>query len=88
MAKKTSALAAAASRRLAMIGTPKYSEEELAHMMFHAEERGDVTRQTAEDGSWLWLLPANEEGHRPQLKPTPKMLVALEQFAKMEHNHG
>lgn len=86
--KKKSALAVAASRRLQMIGAPKLSEEQVAHMMYHAEERGEVERTTLEDGSWAWLMPQQPDGKRPVLKPTSEMLHHLERFARGEgHNH-
>ncbi len=88
-AKKKSALAVAASRRLQMIGAPKLNEEQVAHMMYHAEERGEVQRTTLEDGSWAWIMPAQPDGKRPILKPTGEMLAHLERFARGEgHNHG
>ena len=83
--KKQSALAAAASKKLAGIGGPRMSPEELAHVLFHAEQRGEVERVTLEDGSWAWAVD-NGKG-KQILKPTPEMLVALERFAHEDHNH-
>lgn len=90
MAKKNkkSALAQAATRRLQAIGMPKMDEEQIAHLMFHAEERGEVERVAEEDGGWAWLMPVDKDGHRARLRPTPKMLESLERFAHMDHNHG
>ena len=79
--KKKSALQMAAQRKLAMIGAPKMSAFDIAHTMYHAEERGEVERVDQEDGSWAWLLPPNENGERQVLPPTPEMLVALERLA-------
>lgn len=80
---KKGALAEAAKRRLASIGGPKVSPAEIAHMMWHAEQRGEVGRAPLEDGSWAWLVPT-EEGPR-MLKPTPEMLEMLEQFEREGH---
>ena len=86
MAKKNkkSALAAAASKRLARIGQP--DPEEVAHAMFHAEQRGDVRRVELDDGSWAWAFQDND-GQQRLLKPTPEMLVALSGFEADPH-HG
>jgi hypothetical protein len=81
---KQSALAAAASRKLATIGGPKMSPEDVAHVLWHAEQRGEVERVPLEDGSWAWLVP--NQGSAPQmLKPTPAMLEALERFEHEDH---
>jgi len=86
MAKKNkkSALTAAASRRLARIGQP--DPEEIAHAMFHAEERGEVQRVSLDDGSWAWAFP-DQDGKTQLLKPTPEMLAALARFAAEGHTH-
>ncbi len=87
-AKKKSALAVAASRRLQMIGQPKMTEDQVAHMMYHAEERGEVERTTLEDGNWAWVMPAQPDGKRPVLQPTQAMLAHLERLARGEgHDH-
>ena len=89
MAKKKSALKASASRRMQMIGAPKLSPQQLAHAMFHAEERKEVERVTLDDGSWAWLLPEQPDGKRPMIQPTAEMLRALEGFARGEgHDHA
>ena len=86
--KKKSALQAAASRKLQAIGVPKMTPHELTHMLYHAEERGEVERVATDDGGWAWLLPPGTDGVRQQLKPTPEMLQALEGFAQgIGHNH-
>lgn len=86
--KKKSALAAAASRKLQSIGVPKMTPHQLTHMLYHAEERGEVERVPTDDGAWAWLLPADKDGVRQQLKPTEEMLQALEGFAQgIGHNH-
>ncbi|MBL8609293.1 MAG: hypothetical protein JNL38_18330 [Myxococcales bacterium] len=82
--KKKNSLAASASRRLGSIGGPKLSAQDIAHMMFHAEERGEVERVPMEDGSWAWLLPQQPDGKRPMIKPTPEV---LEHLARFETNH-
>ena len=87
MAKKKgkSALAAAASKKLASIGGPKMTPEDVAHVMWHAEQRGEVERVPLEDGSWGWLVPG-KEGDKPQmLKPTPAMLEVLDRFDRDGH---
>ncbi len=88
MAKKNnkkSALAAAASRRLSRIGQP--DPEEVAHAMFHAEERGEVQRVDLDDGSWAWAFK-DGSGETRVLKPTPEMLAALARFqADPGHAH-
>jgi hypothetical protein len=86
--KKTSALAAAASRRLSAIGESKMSPQDVAHSLFHAEERGDVERVTMDDGSWAWAMKPGPDGQRQILKPTPEMLAHLEDLARgIGHNH-
>ena len=83
--KKKTALAAAASRKLAGIGGPSMSPEEMAHALYHAEERGEVERAPLEDGTWAWVLPTAKG---PQmLKPTPEMLAALARFETESHDH-
>ncbi len=83
---KKSALAAAASRKLATIGGPKMSPEDVAHVLWHAEQRGEVERVPLEDGSWAWLVPGGAQGGQPQmLKPTPAMLEMVDQFDREGH---
>ena len=84
--KKGSALAAAASKRLARIGggEGKYSPEEIAHAMMHAEERGEAERVDLGDGSWGWRVQG-PDGKLQILKPTPEMLAALERFEREGH---
>lgn len=82
--KKKSALAAAASRKLASIGAPNFSPEELAHYMMHAEERGQAERVPLEDGSWAWQV-TGPDGKQQLLKPTPEMLAALDRFEREGH---
>lgn len=77
---KPSKLAQAASRRLQRIGVRELSAQELAHAMYHAEERGEVQRVPTPDGGWAWLLP-EQNGERQQLAPTPEVLAWLERFA-------
>ncbi|HSQ64041.1 MAG TPA: hypothetical protein VLM85_12535 [Polyangiaceae bacterium] len=86
--KKKSALAAAASRKLAGIGGPKMSPQDVAHVLWHAEQRGEVERVPLEDGSWAWVM--NGPDGKPQmLKPTPEMLQVLEGFEREGHGeHG
>ena len=86
MAKKNkkSALAAAASRKLAQIGAP--DPEEVAHAMYHAEERGEVQRVPLEDGGWAWTF-AGEDGQPQMLRPTPAMLAALARFERKPELH-
>ncbi len=81
--KKNNALAAAASRKLNG-GAPRYTPEEVAHMMMHAEERGDAERVPLEDGSWGWKIKG-PDGQAQVLKPTPPMLEALERFEREGH---
>ncbi len=83
--KKKSGLAAAASKKLASIGSPRMSPEEMAHMLFHAEQRGEVERVPLEDGSWAWAVQGPKG--MQMLKPTPDMLAALERFAHEDHDH-
>ncbi len=84
MAKKKSALQAAASRKLAGIGSKPLSDEQFAHLMLHAEERGEVRRVTLEDGSWVWRLQ-DRDGSPRIVRPTPGMLAALERFELEGH---
>ncbi len=82
---KPSALASAASRKLAGIGGPRMTPENMAHQLFHAEERGEVSRVTLEDGTWAWSV---QGPNGPQmLKPTPEMLAALARIEAGDHNH-
>jgi hypothetical protein len=87
--KKKTALAAAASRRLSRIGTTgPTSPDELAHIMMHAEERGQAERVPLADGSWGWQVQG-PNGEPQLLKPTPEMLEALERFEREGHPaHG
>ncbi|WP_394822652.1 hypothetical protein [Pendulispora albinea] len=82
--KKKSALAAAASRRLASIGAPQMSPEQLAHALLHAEERGEAQRVPLEDGTWAWAMQ-DGNGQTRLLKPTPPMLEALDRFEREGH---
>lgn len=82
--KKSNALAAAAQRRLGKIGPARMSPEQMAHMLLHAEERGDVQRADLEDGSWGWAM-SGPDGKTQILKPTPEMLAALERFDTEGH---
>jgi hypothetical protein len=84
--KKKSALSASASKNLARVaGTaPKMSAEQMAHMLLHAEERGEVERVTLDDGTWGWATQA-KDGKTQILKPTPEMLEALERFDRDGH---
>jgi len=83
--KKPSKLQMAANRKLAQIGTPKMSAFDVAHAMFHAEERGEVERVTLDDGSWGWLMPQDGTGQRPLMKPTPEMLAHLQRISSGDH---
>ncbi len=83
--KKKNALAAAASRKLASIGGPSMTPEQMAHALFHAEQRGEVERVALEDGSWAWAVQSPKGTQ--MLKPTPEMLAALERFAHEDHDH-
>jgi hypothetical protein len=56
-------------------------------MMFHAEERGEVERVGLDDGSWAWALPAQEDGRRPLMKPTPEILQHLQNFQTHHEPH-
>jgi hypothetical protein len=82
--KKKSVLAAAASKKLATIGAPKMSAEEVAHALLHAEESGDVKRVDLDDGSWGWAM-RGPDGKTRVIKPTPEMLEALERFEREGH---
>jgi hypothetical protein len=81
--KRNSALAAAASRKLAGSG-PRYTPEQVAHMMMHAEERGEAERTPLDDGSWGWRIQG-PDGQARLLKPTPEILAALERFERDGH---
>ena len=84
--KKKSALAVAATRRLASIGSPppQMTPEQMAHALLHAEERGEVERVSLDDGTWGWRMQG--PGGKVQiLKPTPEMLEALERFETQGH---
>lgn len=86
---KKGKLAQAASKKLASIGGPKMTPEDVAHVMWHAEQRGEVERVPLEDGSWAWLVPGGQSGQPQMLKPTPQMLEILEQFEREGHGeHG
>jgi hypothetical protein len=83
--KNASPLAAAASRRLAGIGGPsKYTPEDVAHAMMHAEEDGGAERVTLDDGTWAWRMKG-PDGQDRILKPTPEILAALERFEREGH---
>jgi hypothetical protein len=84
--RKKSALATAASKRLARIGGEgtRFTPEQLAHFMVHAEERGEAERVTLEDGSWGWQIQG-PDGKGQLLKPTPEMLAALNRFETQGH---
>lgn len=82
--KKPSALARAQSRRLQMIGMPKLNPEQITHALYHAEERGEVERETQEDGSWVWIVKNGPDGGPQRLAPTPEMVAAYERFARGE----
>jgi hypothetical protein len=88
--KKKSALAEAASRRLMAIGLPKLTPHDIAHAMFHAEERGEVERVPSDDApGWAWLLPAQGSAARQRIQPTPEMLESLTQLAAgIGHGHA
>jgi hypothetical protein len=81
--KKNSALAAAASRKLGG-GAPRYTPEQVAHMMMHAEERGEAERVPLDDGAWGWRIHG-PDGQAQVLKPTPEILAALERFEREGH---
>lgn len=76
MAKKKSALQQAASKKLAGIGPAAPTAEQVAHMMLHAEERGEVQRVRLEDGTWAWAR-ARKDGQTEVMRPTPEMLEHL-----------
>lgn len=82
--KKPSALASAATRKLAQIGAPKMSPEQLAHAMMHAETDGRAERVPLDDGSWAWKIQG-PDGTQQLLKPTPEILAALERFERDGH---
>lgn len=82
--KKGGALAEAAKKRLSKIGPARMSPEQMAHMLLHAEERGDVQRVDLEDGSWGWAM-SGPDGKVQVLKPTPEMLAALARFETEGH---
>jgi len=73
---KKSALQQAASKKLAGIGPAAPSAEQVAHMMVHAEERGEVSRVRLEDGSWAWAR-RREDGQTEIMRPTQEMLDCL-----------
>jgi hypothetical protein len=84
--KKNAALAAAAGRRLARIGAPTgYSPDEIAHAMFHAEERGDAERVSLEDGTWAWRVKG-PGGEVQMIRPTKEILEAVARFDDGEHH--
>lgn len=78
---KKSALQQAASKKLAGIGPKPMTAEQFAHMMLHAEERGEVTRVNLDDGSWGWARQG-ADGKTEVMKPTPDMLAALDGWAR------
>jgi hypothetical protein len=82
---KKNPLAAAASRKLAG-DTPRYTPEQIAHLMMHAEERGDAERVPLDDAgdTWGWKI-TGPDGTEQVLKPTPEILAALEKFAREGH---
>jgi hypothetical protein len=84
--KKTGGLAAAATKRLERIGGagPKMSPEQVAHIMMHAEERGDAERVGLDDGTWGWKI-TGPDGKLQILKPTADMLAALARFETEGH---
>lgn len=82
--KKKGALAEAAKRKLAKIAGPKMTPAEIAHALYHAEQRGEVERVPLEDGSWGWVLPG-PDGKPQLLKPTPEMLAVIAQFEAEGH---
>ena len=84
--KKKNALAAAASQRLARIGgaEKQMNPEQIAHMLLHAEERGEVQRVELDDGSWAWAMQG-PDGKTQILKPTAEMLAALDRFEREGH---
>lgn len=82
--KKPSALASAASRKLAQIGGAKMTPEQLAHSMMHAEEDGQAERVILDDGDWAWRMTF-PDGTTRILKPTPEILAALERFERDGH---
>jgi hypothetical protein len=82
--KKGGALAEAAKKRLSKIGPARMSPEQMAHMLMHAEERGDVQRVGLDDGSWAWAM-VGPDGKTQLLKPTPEMLAALHRFETEGH---
>lgn len=82
---KKSKLSDAASRRLQTIGGPKLSPQELAHMLFHAEQSGEVERVPQDDGTFVYLLPPDKTGVRQSLKPTPEMVAAIDAYHASGH---
>jgi hypothetical protein len=83
--KKNGALAAAASRKLAGIGGQgKYTPEDVAHAMMHAEEDGQAQRVDLDDGTWGWRIQG-PGGETKILKPTPEILAALARFEREGH---
>ncbi len=85
MAKnKKSALQLAASKKLAGLGPKPPSPEHVAHMMLHAEERGEVARVGLEDGTWGWAM-TGKDGQQQVMRPTQEMLDALARFDREGH---
>jgi hypothetical protein len=82
--KKKSALANAASKKLASIGGARMTPEQLAHSMMHAEADGQAERVTLDDGSWAWRVTM-PDGEVRMLKPTPEILAALDRFEREGH---
>jgi hypothetical protein len=83
--KKNNPLAAAASRKLSG-DTPRYTPDQIAHLMMHAEERGEADRVPLDDApdSWGWKI-TGPDGKEQILKPTPEILAALERFEREGH---
>jgi len=84
---KKSALQQAASKKLAGIGPATATAEQIAHMMVHAEERGEVTRVGLEDGSWGWAR-RREDGQTEVMRPTPEMLECLARWESGAQHPG
>ena len=81
---KKSALQQAASKKLAGLGPKQPNAEQVAHMMLHAEERGEVSRVGLEDGTWGWAM-TGKDGETQVMRPTQEMLDALDRFASEGH---
>lgn len=83
--KKNNPLAAAASRKLKGEAI-RHTPEQIAHLMMHAEERGEAERVPLDDAadSWGWKI-TGPDGKAQVLKPTPEILAALERFEREGH---